>query len=245
MIADKTFQVLRNASVRDRRLGMALLGSALVHLLTLLCFANYSVHGRAFTRPIFPPLNVRIEKPQAPESPAARPLAVERKKAALHLKTSMATSAVRAEPAEVAAALPEPGVSLVETAYLKPIGSRVNSPLLAGGEFLRAAQLSEPASMAKMRVPGYPREAREKNLSGWVTVMFFVDDRGRVVETAAVDASESFDSFATDVAAQMRDSTFAPGKVDGHAVKALAFTTVRFYAGAAQAGSDALPAGVR
>lgn len=211
---------------RDRRLGLAILGSALLHALTLLSLANYSVPSRAFTRPVFAPLSVRIEP--LSESPVENPIVIERGNAVLHAKASASSPATSAPPAQTESSLADPGVSLFDTTYLKPVGSRVSSPLLAGGEFHRASEISEMAEMLKMRVPAYPREAREQKVSGWVTVMFFVNEQGRVVETAAVDASESFEGFEADVAAQMRDSTFTPGKLDGRPVKTLVFTMVRF-----------------
>jgi hypothetical protein len=136
--------------------------------------------------------------------------------------------------------LPEPGVSIIDTLYLKPFGARVSSPLLMSGEFRRSSEISEVPLMLRMRVPGYPREAREQKLSGWVTVMFLVDEQGKVVETAAVDASESFGDIEGDVAAQMRDSTFTPGKLDGRAVKALVFALVRFDAKALSGAGNSL-----
>jgi len=216
----------RRSLARDRRLGLALFGSALLHALILLSLANHAVPGRAFTRPIFAPLSVRME--HLSESPAEKPIVIDQKKAALHLKAGVSVPVTPSPPAQVESNLPEPGVSLFETAYLKPFGSRVSSPLLASGEFRRASDVSEMAGMQRMRVPSYPREAQAQKLSGWVTVMFFVDEQGKVVETAAVDASESFDSFQIDVAAQMRDSMFRPGKLDGRPVKTLVFTMVRF-----------------
>ena len=79
-----------------------------------------------------------------------------------------------------------------------------------------------------MRVPKYPHPAREQKLSGWVIVMLLVDERGKVVDTAAVESSESFNDYETDVAEELRDSTFTPGKLDGRAVKTLMFVKVRF-----------------
>jgi outer membrane biosynthesis protein TonB len=221
---------------RDRRFGLALLGSALLHALMLLSLANYSVQSRAFTRPLVAPLSVRLER--LSESVAEKSIAIDKQKPVLRIKAFASMPVAPIPSVEVEPAPPEPGVSLFETAYLKPIASRVSSPLLTGGEFRRAAEISEMAAMLRMSVPKYPREAQEQNLSGWVTVMFFVDERGKVIETAAVDASESFGSFEKDIATQMRDSTFAPGKLDGRPVKTLVFATARFDAAAWSAAPD-------
>ena len=79
-----------------------------------------------------------------------------------------------------------------------------------------------------MRVPKYPRRAWEQKVSGWVVVMLLVDERGKVVDTAAVESSESFNDYQSDVAQDLRGSTFVPGKLDGRAVKTLMFVTARF-----------------
>ena len=79
-----------------------------------------------------------------------------------------------------------------------------------------------------MRVPKYPRPAREQKFSGWVIVMLLVDEGGNVVDTAALESSESFSDYERDIAQDLRGSTVAPGKLDGRAVKTLMFVTVRF-----------------
>jgi len=58
--------------------------------------------------------------------------------------------------------------------------------------------------------------------------MLLVDERGKVVDTAAVDSSESFSDYDGDIAEDMRGSIFVPGRLDGQAVKTLMFATVRF-----------------
>jgi len=88
--------------------------------------------------------------------------------------------------------------------------------------------VSEKPKVIAMRVPEYPRPAWEQKVSGWVIVMFVVDERGKVVDTAALDSSESFSDYAQDISKDLRGSTFAPGKIDGQAVKTLTFVTVRF-----------------
>jgi len=158
-IAKTMLGTFRRSLTRDRRLGIALMGSALLHALTLLTLANYSIQSRAFTRPVFAPLSVQLER--VAEPPAEKPVAVIQKKALLHLNPS-ATSANVAPPADMEPSLPEPGVSIIDTLYLKPFGARVSSPLLMSGEFRRSSEISEVPLMLRMRVPGYPREAREQ-----------------------------------------------------------------------------------
>lgn len=207
-------------------MGLALLVSALLHSLTLLTLSNYAVRGGVFTRPIFAPLSVRIE--HLPASAAARPIAINRNKAPLHLKASSSVSETPTPPAEIESLLPEPGVSLSENLSSQPIPARVMSPLLASGEYRPASETSEKPRMLRMRMPKYPGPAREQKIAGWVTVLLFVDEEGKVVDTAAVRASEIFSDYEEQIAAGLRDSTFTPGKLDGRPVKTQVFITVRF-----------------
>ena len=79
-----------------------------------------------------------------------------------------------------------------------------------------------------MRIPRYPRLAQDQKLSGWVIAMLLLDEQGKVVGTTAVESSELFSDYASEVAEEMRDSTFTPGRLNGRAVKAIMFVTVRF-----------------
>lgn len=225
MVSETLFNI-RLSLDADRRLGMALLASALLHALMLLTLSKYSLHGSVFTRPVYAPLRVRLEK--LPEAPEAAPMVTSQKKAMLHQKPNVATSVSPPPPAEIEPSASQPGVSVSDTLYLRPIAGSVSSPLLATGEFHRSSEISEKPEPVRMRVPKYPRPAREQNLSGWVIVMLFVDEQGQVVEAAAVESSESFGDYGKDVAEELRGSVFNPGKLDGKAVKTLIFATVRF-----------------
>jgi len=225
-MASETYFMLRRRLHPAQRLGMALLASALLHALMLLSLSRYSVHGNVFTRPVDAPLSVRIER--LPESPEATPIAINDKKVSFHQKVNADKPVATGAPADIAPVLSQPGVSVSETLYLRPIPGRVSSPLLASGEFQRASDISEKPEVVAMRVPTYPRPAREQKLSGWVIVMLLVDERGKVVDTAAVESSESFNDYEREVAEDLRGSIFTPGKLDGRAVKTLMFATVRF-----------------
>lgn len=221
-----TFFMFRRPLDPGQRLGMALVASALLHALMLMSLSTYSIHGNVFTRPVHAPLSVRIER--LPESPEATPIVIDDKKASLHQKLNAPKPVATTAPADIAPSLSQPGVSVSDTLYLRPMPGRVSSPLLATGEFRRTSDISEKPEAVAMRVPKYPRPAREQKLSGWVIVMLLVDERGKVVDTAAVESSESFNDYETDVAEELRDSTFTPGKLDGRAVKTLMFAIVRF-----------------
>ena len=225
-MTSEVFFNFRRLPGAERRLGMAVMASALLHALVILTLSKYSLHGVVFTRPVYAPLRVRLEK--LPESPEATPIVISQKKAVLHQKPTAATPQTPVTPAEIEPTLFRPGVSVSETLYLRPITGRVGSPLLATGEFRRLSEIDIKPEMIRMRVPKYPRPAQDQNLSGWVIVIFFVDEQGKVVEAAAVDSSESFSDFAKDIAEEMRDSVFTPGQIDGRAVKTLMFATVRF-----------------
>lgn len=167
-------------------------------------------------------------------------MVINRKNASLHEKPSAIAPVTPTAPAEIEASLPEPGVSISDTLYTRPIPARVSSPLLATGEFRRFSEVRDKPEMVRMRVPKYLRPAREQNLSGWVMVMPFVDEEGKVVDTAAVESSESFNDYDTPVAEELRGSIFTPGKLDGRAVKTLTFVKVGFNSKAIS-GSETAP----
>jgi hypothetical protein len=210
----------------DRRLGMALTVSALLHALLMLSLSKYSVDGSVFMRPVHAPLRVRIEP--LSESRQALPLLINKKKSVLHREPVASEAVAPSLPPEAESSLPQPGVSVAETLWLRPIPSRAASALLATGKFHPSSELSEQPKAIRMRMPNYPRPAQEQSLSGWVLVMFLVDENGKVLETAALDSSESFGEFRQDIAGEMLISSFVPGKVDGQPVKTLAFAMVGF-----------------
>jgi TonB family protein len=210
-----------------RRLGMALVASALLHALMFSSVSRYSVHGSVLTRLVSAPLSVRIER--LPDSPEATPIVVSDKKVSLHQKRNAPQPVATTLPAAIEPFLPQPGVSVSDTLFLRPISSRASGiPLLASGEYRKISDLSERPEAVAISIPNYPRPAREQKVSGWVVVMLFVDEEGKVVDTAAVESSESFDDYAREVAEALRRSTFAPGKLAGRAVKTLTFAMVRF-----------------
>jgi outer membrane biosynthesis protein TonB len=225
-MVSETFFIFRRPLDPDRRLGMALLASALLHALMLSSLSRDSVHGNVFSRPVRAPLSVRIER--SPESPEATPIVINSKKASLHQKLNEPKPVATAAPTDIEPSLSQPGVSVAETLYLRPISARASNPLLATGEFRRTSDISEKPEVIAIRVPNYPRPVREQKLSGWVIVMLFVDEQGNVVDTAPVGSSESFNDYERGVAEELRGSTFTPGKLDGRAVKTLVFITVRF-----------------
>ena len=225
-MASMMFFMLRRAPDPLQRLGLALLASALLHGLLLISFSTYFIRGNVFTRPVHAPLSVHIER--LSDSPEATPIVLGDKKASLRQKLDPSKPVETGTPPDIAPFLPQPGVSVSDTLYLRPLSGRVSSPLLATGEFHRASDINEKPEAVAMRVPEYPRPAQEKKVSGWVIVMLLVDELGKVVDAAAVESSESFNDYERDVAGELRDSTFTPGKLDGRPIKTLMFATVKF-----------------
>ena len=222
----ETFHIFRRPLDRDQRLAMALMASVLLHALMWISLPTYSVRGNVFSRPVYAPLSIRIEP--LPASQAAKRVVISDKRASLQQKPAMPKPVTTAAPVEIEPSLSEPGVSISYSLYLRPISGRVSSSLFATGEFRRSSDISEKPEVVAMRVPKYPRRAWEQKVSGWVIVMLLVDERGNVVDTAAMESSESFSDYERDIAQDLRDSTFSPGKLDGQAVKTLTFAKVRF-----------------
>ena len=221
------FLVFRGSLDPDKRLGVALLASVLLHALMLLSLSRFAAPGNIVARPAHAPLSVRLEK-VVPESAEATPIVIENKKALLHQKLVASEAVATATPADIGPSLSQPGVSVSDVLFLRPISGRVSSPLLASGEYRRTSDIGEQPEMVAIRVPKYPRLASEQKFSGWVIVILFVDEEGKVVEAAAVESSESFNEFERDIAEELRGSTFKPGKLDGRAVKTRIFAMVRF-----------------
>ncbi len=211
---------------------MAVVASLLLHAIMLMTLSSVSLAGNGFTWPVQMPLSVLIEKP-TPARKATPPV---------HVSNPMVVNAKRAPPArsaEAASASPpsavdvpqypaQPGVSVSEMLYPGSIPARVTSPLLLDETYRPATDISEPPSAIAIRIPTYPLPAQEQKSSGWVIVMLFLDERGRVVDTVALTSSESFSAYEESVAAQLQGSFYAPGKLDGQAVKTRMFAKVRF-----------------
>lgn len=210
----------------DRRLGTAILASAVLHALTLLSLSGPPLHGDVLIRAGYPALSVRIERSAKSPEPAA--MVVRDKKISFHQKPAATKAVEISAPADIETSLSQPGVSVSDTLYLRPIPGRASTPLLATGEFRRDSEISEKPEMVAIRVPKYPRPAQEQKVSGWVVVMLLVDEHGTVVEAAAVESSESFGEYGKEVAEGLNGSTLTPGKVEGKAVKTIVFATVKF-----------------
>lgn len=221
-----TLSIFRRPLDPAGRLGMALVASVLLHALMLMSLSPHSVHGNVFARPVQAPLTVRVER--LAESLDAIPMVVNPKNASVRQKLDAPKPVATNARADIGQSLSQFGVSVSDTLYLRPISGRISSALLESGEYQPTAEVSERPHAIVTRVPTYPRPAWEQKVSGWVIVMLFVDEQGNVVDTVAVESSESFNAYETGVAAELRGATFTPGKLDGRVVKTVIFAKVRF-----------------
>ena len=178
MSAGDTLFVFRRPLNPGGRLGMALLASGLLHALMLLSLSRYAVHVGVFSRPMHVPLSVRIEK--LPESSQATLMEATGRKAMLRLRLSAPPPVETPAPADVERSLPQPGVSVSDILYMRPISGRVSSPLLATGAYRRTSEISEMPQAMAIRTPEYPRPARGKEVSGWVIEIGRASCRERV-----------------------------------------------------------------
>jgi hypothetical protein len=223
-----TFPILRRPGP-DIRLGMALLASALLHAALLMSLSRHVFHVGVLSRPPNIAMSVRIEKsPELLAKPDVAPIVRKEKKAVLREKPTVSAPVPITAPVHIEPSLPQPGVSVSETLFVRPIPAALSSALLADSEFRPTAELGEVPAAIALKVPVYPAPAREKKTSGWVVVLLFLDEQGDVVDTVAVESSESFDEYKKEVAEGLRGSVFTPGKLDGRETKARVFTTVRF-----------------
>jgi Gram-negative bacterial TonB protein C-terminal len=227
-MASATFHIFRRPGP-DTRLGMALLASAMLHALVLTSLSKHVFHVGVLSRPANIALSVRIEKlPELPAKPGAVPILLKEKKAVFRQKLTVSAPVPITAPVHIEPSLPQPGVTVSETLFVRPIRASVSSPLLTDSAFRPTAELGEVPTAIAIKVPVYPAPAREKKTSGWVVVLLFLDEQGDVVDTVAVESSESFDEYRKDVAEGLRGSVFTPGKLDGREVRARVFIMVRF-----------------
>ena len=225
-MASESFLLFRQSRRSDRRLGVAILASTLLHGLMAFTLLKYSVHDYVFTRPVHAPLSIRLET--LPEAAEATPIVTEDRKAPFGRKISGPKPETRSPSTTIAPSQSQPGVTVSDNLYLRPLPGHVDSALLTSGEFRRVSELSEKPETIAMRIPRYPRLAQDQQLSGWVIAMLLLDEQGKVVGTTAVESSELFSDYASEVAEEMRDSTFTPGRLNGRAVNTIMFVTVRF-----------------
>lgn len=225
------------ASVRSaqphRQLAVALLVSVVLHVLAVISLREFSIHERVFDYPLHAPLIIRMEK--RPESNIAVPLVVRNESTSPRNNIPDTKQVARTVPAQDTPSISHPGVSVSQMLYQKPIPARVGSALLESGEFFRPEDLSQRPQAQALSIPRYPLAASVQGISGSVVVILFVDEYGRVVDAAAVDASETYSDYAKQVAADLRGSVFTPALQEGRTVKAVEFVMVRFDAGGVSA----------
>jgi outer membrane biosynthesis protein TonB len=245
---------LRQIVAGNPRMGSALLGSALFHF-AILVAVSYHLHTW-HTRTASPsefhdPLRARIvtetrvderEEPSArPPAPVIRPAPQARPGAVISRPGPEMAGPAEAPKILEAPTLPEQagrrgepgapfGVRARETLFTRPYPRRFSdaNPLLNGQGYVRDIDLEERPRPITFEIPEYPPSALATSLEGWVTVAFFLDEKGHVVHAWPVESSEQFQPFEFDLVSALRGSVFTPGKVKGRPVKSITFQTLRF-----------------
>src|SRR2546421_8577245 len=124
----ETFHIFRRPLDPDQRLGLALMASVLLHALMWISLPTYSIRGNVFTRPVYAPLSIRIVA-RLPEAPAATPVVINDERASPQKKLNVPKPVAIAAPVGIEPSLSQPGVSISDSLYLRPISRRVSSPL--------------------------------------------------------------------------------------------------------------------
>jgi outer membrane biosynthesis protein TonB len=245
---------LRQIVAENPRMGSALLGSILVHIAVLVVVSSYLSmwHTRRVSPSDFQdPLRARIvatakveerEVPSTlPEVPVADPAPQERPGAVISRPGPGPEAPARAPEARELPAQPaqvtssgEPGppfgVQVRETLFVRPYPRRFTdeNPLLNGQGYVRDVDLEERPRPITLVIPEYPSSALARKMEGWVTIAFFLDEKGEVVHAWPVEGSEEFRPFEFDLMAPLRQSSFTPGRLKGKPVKSITFQTLRF-----------------
>lgn len=245
---------LRQIVAENPRMGPALLGSILVHFAALFLASYYL--GMWHTRRVVPsdfqdPLHARIvaaakveerEEPSTPDQAAvAEPAPQERPGAVISrpgpgAEAPAAVPKVQELPAQpkqvTSSGEPGPpfGVGVAETLFTRPYPRRFTdeNPLLNGQGYVRDVDLDARPRPITLVIPEYPPSVLARQMEGWVTIAFFLDEKGNVVHAWPVEGSEEFRPFEFDLAAALRQSSFTPGMVKGRPVKSITFQTLRF-----------------
>lgn len=247
---------LRQFIAGNPRMGSALVGSILVHAAVLLAVSHFL--GMWQTRRVSPSdfqdfLRARIvaavkieerEEPSTPaQVPAAEPAPREKPGTVISQPGPGPEAPVRAARAPAVPPMPEQvtssgepgppfGVRVREKLFTGPYPRRFTdeNPLLNGQGFVRDVDLDERPRPVTLVIPEYPPSVLANKMDGWVTIGFFLDEKGEIVHAWPIESSEEIHPFEFDLAKVLRRSTFTPGKVKGRAVKSITFQTLRFRA---------------
>ncbi len=136
-------------------------------------------------------------------------------------------------PIDIPLGLPDPasaldviGGQVTSSEILAGPGGAGDRPT-AGGPWSDATVDELPRPMREI-LPRYPDPLRAAGIEGEVVAMFVIDSAGRV-DVKSVRILRATDArFVASVVATLRDSRFAPGRVDGRAVATLVQRSFRF-----------------
>jgi TonB family protein len=232
--------VRTSSSGGNRRIAVALTGSALLHI-GLIAGVPEPLHlDFQLVNAAPPALSVRLVPAQSPPSvlAVAAPKYDARRRPVAATKARSETGAGIAEERQpVPPPLPEatpvpapietyPGVTVAQATYAGPLPPVVDAAS-RGEIYLRDGDLDERPVPLQMAVPEYPPEAVERKAGGAVLVALYLDEEGRVVDAAPVSASEELAEFGADIARALLAAEFTPALKDGQPVKSLVFQVVR------------------
>ena len=207
-------------TVRQRepawRRGLVAVGAAVVLNLLLFGFASTLSRDRALPQDLTSPVPVslvRISPPAAPEEQRRTPPPPPKPKPRPQFEPELLRPAI---------GKPEIGDLVVA----------LDPALLDGGpavgDFIfSVTDLDQPPVLMTQVAPFYPPAARARNLEGYVTVRFLIDETGRVSRVSVVDARPVgvFEDAVLEVAPRWR---YRPGRIDGQAVPTWSQTTMTF-----------------
>ena len=95
------------------------------------------------------------------------------------------------------------------------------------GDLFTTGQLDGPLTALAQIPPIYPMVAKRRNIEGWVTVRFMVDEQGQVGRITVL-AAEPEGIFEQSVLRCIAGWRFKPGTVGGTPVKSLVEQTITF-----------------
>jgi len=110
------------------------------------------------------------------------------------------------------------------TLVLPPLETGLTTGL---GDLFTTGQLDGPLTALAQIPPIYPMVAKRRNIEGWVTVRFVVDEQGQVGRITVL-AAEPEGIFEQSVLRCIAGWRFKPGTVGGTPVKSLVEQTITF-----------------
>ncbi len=118
---------------------------------------------------------------------------------------------------------PKPGIS---EAAASP--TLVDAPLPPDGNYYPAREVDDHPVVVSRSIPVYPAKAAEANIKGSVSVLFLLNENGRVDEVTVLDETPSGLGFDAAVHEWLKQARFKPAMRKGRAVKSRVVFRVTF-----------------